>query len=1749
MALSNDLISQFVKLTNDETKDKPSNTVYGTVKELNGEKYVQIDGSERLTRASQVTDTKVGDRVIVTIENHTATVTGNISSPSASSERVEDLGGDIQKVAILMAGKIDAEQVVADWAKIEQLITNKLTVSDRLDAAEAVIVTLDATYARFDELAATNAAIVNLEAKDAEITNLFAYYATLEKLEATNAKIGNLEAEDADIRKLFANYATINKLENEYAKITYLTTNYATIVSLDAVDAKIGALDTRVANINTLTSEFISGDTVHTNFANAVIAQLGDAQIKSAMIEDISAAKITSGDIITDKVNVKSQDGRLLISDQTMQISDTSRVRVQIGKDASGDYSINVWDSFGKLMFSKGGITEDAVKDKIIRDDMVKDNANISASKLDINSLFEVINEDGSNTIKSTKVYLDEEGQTLDVSFKSMTTKIDGISVGGRNLLKNTKSFTGITGHYTETSLTGETYQDFAIRYLDCTDMEVSPTSYRDMSQWIRSIDAEGGCQYTFSFYAKGTKIRAHFYSGAFKVVRCESSQGVVKTNAPDGAIDFTLTDEWARYWVTYKVEEENTTTAADPKNVLLRVMGGEKAYACGAKFETGNKATDWTPAPEDVDANINAVMTEFSTKYHDLTIDIESLSSTIISNSQKITNLEGLERGTRNLLPNTSTNDIELGGYPESGVSDGFGRVTTIIPNDDEYVLSFEAKSTVDKDVISCFFHWGSNNTIISSVSSTGQTNSNSADGYSHVTLTTEWKRYWVKYVNNGEATNHTKQVIVGRRTAGYGSGVISIRSVKLEVGSEATYWTPAPEDLGTKTAELTTKYSTLEQTINGLSATVGSHTSTVATLSSQVASLDLSLDDITTRVSKTETDISNVDVNGRNLLINTGQNGTIKLNTAANIAVNKLTHTNVDGLLTLNCSSASTQNEIYYRFMSPVTTQENMYGLKKGGTYTFSGKLKVSTTSGVLTRVNARSQDLVGGWGGGASTVITETDSDEWISFESTFTIRENATCCYTSIHVYFEGAWTGVIQLKDLKFEKGDTATDWTPAPEDGAYAAIVSSAETLTKQTETLLGSYAKKVDLDGYYTKSETKSAIEETAGSITSTVSKTYSTKADLAALKVGGRNLMAGTSLDTVYSGIVAADSTLGYKDIWAAKTIDEVNGTEYVASFEAKADAEIDIRCFFYTPNTTLTSESSTGDHRGDSETAATDGVSVVHITPEWKRYWVKWTQTPANAKKSVIIGRNSSKTINVYIRAVKLEAGNKATDWTPAPEDVETEFGSVRSEIQQLADSISLSVTGSLGQSATIKLTADGQTAAKEIDIDMSKVRQAFANDNTAVLIEAGTVTFNAGTLLINAGNFTLDGSGNIVAKSGTIGSITLWELGLYSIKNSVYSGMASITANAEQTGINNCFYAGSNNPLGVDAKFRVTHDGELYASDAEISGVITTTDDKLEAKLTGGGLRLSYDGTVCGYVTSQLIEGEYQTTSMILRVPYRGVIEFVSESQAGGAVSHYKLHDRPDEESFNREDYKTYTHFFLSTVYILGEVYFTSRTTHNNWMYIKNRNGIGWYTSDGSQDQMISMGTDDVFIVGSKYHNAIFSGDILQLVADGQLQLKSSANSIVYTGASTTSGTSYFNHNTNGTCVLGASDKRWKQLYASSACNTSSDIRLKKNIVGLSDEHSELFDRLQPVQYNMIDGDDRIHYGFVAQQVASAMAELSIDEDELDIVHHDYWIDRETSEPCDEYGIVYDNFIAMLVHEVQKLKREIKTLKGE
>lgn len=91
MELSSDLISQFVKITNDKTEDKKETTVYGTIIDIKDKIYVQLDGAEEPTPVSTTADVLPGERVTVMIKNHAATITGNLSSPAARTDEVRQL--------------------------------------------------------------------------------------------------------------------------------------------------------------------------------------------------------------------------------------------------------------------------------------------------------------------------------------------------------------------------------------------------------------------------------------------------------------------------------------------------------------------------------------------------------------------------------------------------------------------------------------------------------------------------------------------------------------------------------------------------------------------------------------------------------------------------------------------------------------------------------------------------------------------------------------------------------------------------------------------------------------------------------------------------------------------------------------------------------------------------------------------------------------------------------------------------------------------------------------------------------------------------------------------------------------------------------------------------------------------------------------------------------------------------------------------------------------------------------------------------------------------------------------------------------------------------------------------------------------------------------------------------------------------------------------------------------------------------
>lgn len=234
MDLSNDLISQFVKVTKVETPKKEK-TVYGTIAiKSDGKQYVKIDGSSmpEPTPIDTTVDAANGDRVIVMIKDHKAVVTGNISSPSARDSVLKKTTSKIDNYDLILANKVDTELFNAQVTRINNLVSENVTIKGRLTADEADISTLKTNNATITEkMTAAEADIDNLKATifDAETSNV--KFARVEDLEATDAKVNNLEAtygefHDLTVSRLDTAEADIdsleaNKLDSATAEITY----------------------------------------------------------------------------------------------------------------------------------------------------------------------------------------------------------------------------------------------------------------------------------------------------------------------------------------------------------------------------------------------------------------------------------------------------------------------------------------------------------------------------------------------------------------------------------------------------------------------------------------------------------------------------------------------------------------------------------------------------------------------------------------------------------------------------------------------------------------------------------------------------------------------------------------------------------------------------------------------------------------------------------------------------------------------------------------------------------------------------------------------------------------------------------------------------------------------------------------------------------------------------------------------------------------------------------------------------------------------------------------------------------------------------------------------------------------------------------------------------------------------------------------------------------------------------------------
>ena len=236
-------------------------------------------------------------------------------------------------------------------------------------------------------------------------------------------KVMELEAE-----KIKADVGEFKDLTTENFTAVNAKIDNLEVTDLTAVNADITNLKAQYAEIQTLVNGNLTSDNIQSIVITGDKFTVANGFIKDAMIETLSASKINTGIINTNNVSIQSEDGSMIINGPTQQFTDeNNKVRIQIGKDATGNFTFALFSQDGKgVLIDETGIKSGAVPDGLIVNDMVADNANISGGKLDISSVISSINNN-VNTLNSSKIKFDDTNQTLDIAFNQLKTKVETI--------------------------------------------------------------------------------------------------------------------------------------------------------------------------------------------------------------------------------------------------------------------------------------------------------------------------------------------------------------------------------------------------------------------------------------------------------------------------------------------------------------------------------------------------------------------------------------------------------------------------------------------------------------------------------------------------------------------------------------------------------------------------------------------------------------------------------------------------------------------------------------------------------------------------------------------------------------------------------------------------------------------------------------------------------------------------------------------------------------------------------------------------------------------------------------------------------------------------------------------------------------------------------------------------------------------------------------------------------------------------
>ena len=594
-----------------------------------------------------------------------------------------------------------------------------------------------------------------------------------------------------------------------------------------------------------------------------------------------------------------------------------------------------------------------------------------------------------------------------------------------------------------------------------------------------------------------------------------------------------------------------------------------------------------------------------------------------------------------------------------------------------------------------------------------------------------------------------------------------IELAATKTEVSEYLSgYYTKEEADslLSVKANEITATVSSTYATKNELANT-----------NSSVATAQSTADSAKTTAENAQNDIDSLEIGGRNLIKNSSFNS----GSFAPFANYNYDGTNsiVDGYE--NNKGVNITRSGYTGSMRQGLQGSNIltvYSISKGETYTLSAWVRVDTeldadNNEIFVRCKKESNNTTADFP--KINIPSTAEIGVWKRYTNTHTFEDDRV--YSGFYILL--GKNGSMTVSCLKLERGNKATDWTPAPEDSeeainsatqaaqdaqesannaqntanqaqsgvdALESRVTTAETNIIQNTEAIGLRATKTEvqeyLSGYSTKEETESAINLASASIRAEVN------ASIGAIS-GGDNILRGTNVEKelvedgtwttgqwklrgtgTATSYVMTDSPVSSLNIaWTLK------GQVYPAKYAGIQQTLITVEPGTYTVS--VWAKNTSADSTLSAQLAFYLGNGQIGSTISVGKNWGRYSATFSVETEVITIAfYNPSSITSTDICGMTLNKGETASPWTPSTFDIGDDLTAIRASLELKVDKTSL-ISEINASANVIRLTGN---------------RFVVDSDNFQ-LTEDGTMTATSGTF------------------NGSVNATSITAMNRYSIRN--------------------------------------------------------------------------------------------------------------------------------------------------------------------------------------------------------------------------------------------------------------------------------------------------------------------------------------------------------------------------------------------